>query len=189
MHSPTLLAQSGPLKGRAFTLTGTQIIGRATNCELELHGYGRVSRHHARFNWDGQTLSVADTQSTNGLLVNGQKVSQATLRDGDQIQLGDFSATVRVPAPKTATAGGVKNRMNGWHSLSAPKKWGIAVAAAIVLVLGLMGLRGQGAPDVPVAATARAGEMPDVADAPPPASAAKTQLAPAAMQNIKPPRF
>ena len=194
MVSPTLLAQSGPLKGRSFTLTGTQSIGRAADCELELPGYQRVSRRHARFKWDGQTLSIRDTQSTNGLLVNGQKVSGATLRDGDQIQLGDFSAIVRLPAGKSAPVASVKHQISGWRALAAPQRWGIVGAAAIVLGLGVLGLaRGRSTPQTP---GARTDTMPAVADAPPPSAATQTavapavepvggKLAPAALQNVK----
>ena len=193
MVSPTLLVQSGPLKGRSLTLTGTQLIGRATDCELELAGYQRVSRRHARFKWDGQTLSISDTQSTNGLLVNGQKVSGATLRDGDQIQLGDFSAIVRLPGGKSASASGVKHQLGGWRALGAPQRFGIVGAAAIVLGLGILGLaRGRSTPQAP---GARTDTMPAVADAPP-APATQTavapavepvggKLAPAALQNVK----
>ncbi len=196
MAHPTLLVQSGPFKGRSLNITGAQSIGRAAGCDLELHGYNRVSRQHARFRWDGQTLSVNDTQSTNGLLVNGQKVNDANLRDGDQIQLGDFSALVRVPVPKSAPLGGVKGiaqkQATGWRTMGTPQRWGIVGTAAIVLGLGVVGLSGQGAPDAPAA---RVDNLPEVPAAPP-AEAAQTQvapavepvggkLAPAALQNVK----
>lgn len=192
------------MKGRNLKISGASSVGRAENCDLTLAGYQRVSRQHARLNWDGQTLSVSDSQSTNGLLVNGQKVAAATLRDGDQIQLGDFSALVRLPtaaptatstaaptaAPTAATPtpsradavkGGLKKQMGGWRALGAPQKGGIIGAAAIVLLLGAIGLRGQGAPDVPpspAAPAARVDNMPNVPAAPP-ADSTQTQVAPA----------
>ena len=195
MSHPSLLVQSGPMKGRTLTLTGAQSIGRADECNLTLHGYQRVSRRHARLNWDGQTLAINDTQSTNGLQVNGQKVASADLRDGDQIQLGDFSAIVRFPvaapshksaaagAVSSAIAGGVKNQLSGWRALAAPQRWGIIGAATIVLGLGILGwARGRAAtrivpPGAPSAPAARVDEMPKVPSAKP-VDAAQTQLAP-----------
>ena len=199
MISPTLLAQNGPMKGRTFTLTGAQSIGRATDCELELSGYQRVSRRHARFNWDGHNLSIADSGSTNGLLVNGQRVQTANLRDGDQIQLGDFSAIVRLPAAQAAPANDVKSaahkQLTGWRALGAAQRWGIVGAAILVLGLGAMGLRGQGAPDVATAPGSRVENLPDVPAAPlapatqtavaPAVEPVGGKLAPAALQNVK----
>ena len=212
MIQPFLLVQSGPLRGRDLVISGAQTIGRANDCDLTLAGYGRVSRQHARFDWDGRTLSIRDTQSTNGLRVNGGEVSAATLRDGDTIELGDFSAIVRLPtttAPTAATAtpsistsradavkSGVARQIGGWRALGAPQKGGIIGVAIIVLGLGAVGLRGQGSPDVaPVAPAARVENLPDVPIAPP-APARQTgvvtgvepvggKLAPQALQNVK----
>ncbi len=200
MNFPTLLVQSGPMTGRTLALTGTQFIGRAADCDLELSGYQRVSRRHARFGWDGKTLSVSDEHSTNGLLVNGKKVDKANLRDGDQIQLGDFNATVQLPSSRKSSASEVKSnakqKLNRWHALGAPQKGGIAGTAAIVLVLGVIGLRGQGAPDAATAPSARVENLPKVPAAPTNVDASQTQLAPgvepvggklapAALQNVK----
>ena len=201
MDFPTLLVQSGPIQGRTLALTGAQFIGRAADCDLELRGYERVSRRHARFNWDGRTLSVGDAQSTNGLLVNGKKVSKANLRDGDQIQLGDFSATVQLPRPQESPANEVKGKanshLNGWRALGIPQKWGIIGAALIVLGLGTLGLaRNHAARDAATAPGARVEILPRVPAAPTNVDASQTQLAPAvepvggklapaALQNVK----
>ena len=113
MAQPSLLVQSGPLQGRTLPVSGASSIGRADDCDLTLAGYGRVSRQHARLKWDGQLLSISDSNSTNGLLVNGQKVAAATLREGDQIQLGDFSAIVRFPTPNAPAPTVVAPSSNG----------------------------------------------------------------------------
>ena len=183
------------MQGQTLTLGGAQTVGRATDCELVLAGYQRVSRQHAQLQWNGASLSIRDQNSTNGLLVNGQKVASATLRDGDQIQLGDFSARVQLPAASastsnaTATAnaagighkikGGVHRQIDGWRALGAAQRFGIAGTALIVLALGAFGLRGQGSPDIPAAPAARTTKMPDIPAAPANVDAAQTQLAPA----------
>ena len=187
------------MKGRTLALTGAQSIGRAGDCDLALAGYERVSRHHASFRWDGQSLWLSDAGSTNGLLVNGRKVGKAKLRDGDRIELGDFAAVAHIPGVQSGNAGAMpgetsgavsgalgsaaRRQIGGWRALQPPQKWGIGGAAAIVLMLGVLGLRGQGSPDrsgsptAPQAPGAQAAKMPAVPDAPP-ANAAQTQLAP-----------
>jgi pSer/pThr/pTyr-binding forkhead associated (FHA) protein len=47
-----------------------------------------ASRRHASFALDAGGLTLTDLGSTNGTLVNGQKVSKASLKIGDIIQIG-----------------------------------------------------------------------------------------------------
>lgn len=48
----------------------------------------RVSRHHARLQRVAQGWEVADLASTNGTFVNGAKVRQRPVADGDTVSLG-----------------------------------------------------------------------------------------------------
>ncbi len=48
-----------------------------------------VSKNHLRFEFMMGMYIATDTQSTNGLVVNGKKVRRASLKDGDVLQLGD----------------------------------------------------------------------------------------------------
>jgi pSer/pThr/pTyr-binding forkhead associated (FHA) protein len=41
-------------------------------------------------------VSIVDLGSTNGMLVNGQRVQQATLGDGSVVKIGNTSMTVRL---------------------------------------------------------------------------------------------
>jgi pSer/pThr/pTyr-binding forkhead associated (FHA) protein len=48
-----------------------------------------VSRVHCRFTLgDSGALTVEDLGSTNGTLVNGEKVTKASLNDGDRLKVG-----------------------------------------------------------------------------------------------------
>ncbi len=79
------------------------VIGRGTDADLRINDPG-VSRRHAEIrvhanDRNGADVSVVDLGSTNGMLVNGHKVQQATLDDGGQIKIGNTTMTVRfVPA-------------------------------------------------------------------------------------------
>ncbi len=62
-------------------------IGRETNNLFQIHD-PEVSRKHAEVRKiDGQDV-LFDTQSSNGLFVNGNRIKSITLHSGDQIQIG-----------------------------------------------------------------------------------------------------
>jgi pSer/pThr/pTyr-binding forkhead associated (FHA) protein len=47
-----------------------------------------VSRRHAKISLKGGVVSIEDMGSTNGTFVNGEKVQQATLQEGDRVLIG-----------------------------------------------------------------------------------------------------
>jgi len=64
------------------------VLGRAADCDLVVAD-ARVSRRHAELRREGNCFLLADLGSTNGTLLNGQRLTQALpLRDGDVIELG-----------------------------------------------------------------------------------------------------
>jgi hypothetical protein len=63
------------------------VIGRLTGCDICLDD-ANVSRRHAELLRIGEDWFVADLESTNGTMVNGDTVSKARLREGDVIEIG-----------------------------------------------------------------------------------------------------
>jgi hypothetical protein len=63
-------------------------IGRATGCELHIEA-GSVSRHHAMVLVGPREAIIEDLNSTNGVFVNGRKVSRQQLSDGDAVTIGE----------------------------------------------------------------------------------------------------
>lgn len=53
-----------------------------------------VSRYHARIYRRGRSLEIEDCASSNGTLVNGNRVKTATLRPGDRIRIADIELRV-----------------------------------------------------------------------------------------------
>lgn len=64
-------------------------IGRQNSCEIELAD-DSVSREHALIKRMEQDWELTDSGSRNGLRVNGQKVKNRVLCDGDLITIGDY---------------------------------------------------------------------------------------------------
>jgi hypothetical protein len=66
------------------------IIGRLPDCAVALTD-PQVSRHHAAIQYDERGYHVVDLDSMNGIEVNGMRVREHLLRDGDVIQIGATS--------------------------------------------------------------------------------------------------
>jgi hypothetical protein len=67
--------------------TGSNVIGRGTDSDLQLLDQG-VSRKHVNVEFDGSFATVYDLGSTNGTEVNGHPVGSQLLRHGDVIRIG-----------------------------------------------------------------------------------------------------
>lgn len=72
----------------SHTLSRRTRIGRAAGCELQVDS-SSVSRHHALIVAGPRETVVEDLNSTNGVILNGRKISRAFLNDGDLIVIGD----------------------------------------------------------------------------------------------------
>jgi len=92
------------------------LVGRDELADIPIFGDPSVSRHHATiYRQDGRYL-VADQGTAAGTLVNGQRVSQQYLQDGDEIQLGG----VRMIFYEKATAGPQRRPVDVPRSPVAP---------------------------------------------------------------------
>ncbi|MEA1900057.1 MAG: FHA domain-containing protein [Thermodesulfobacteriota bacterium] len=88
MKAPVIIVQlvhiHGPLKGEIQEFSeSTILIGRHPSCHVLFpKDVAIVSRRHAQIFREGNRFKLID-QSTNGTFVNGKKVKEAYLRDGD----------------------------------------------------------------------------------------------------------
>jgi hypothetical protein len=74
--------------GKRTVLSGNRVvIGRSRECDVTLDD-ANVSRRHAELRREGGGWVVADLGSTNGVKVNGHRVSSQPLQPGDEITLG-----------------------------------------------------------------------------------------------------
>ncbi|BCW66306.1 cell division protein FtsK [Arthrobacter sp. NicSoilB4] len=89
----TLRVLSGPDVGREFSLpSGTSYIGRGRDADIRLAD-PLTSKRHARITV-GETVEIVDTNSANGLLMDGLPVTRATLNSSDTVALGDTTVSV-----------------------------------------------------------------------------------------------
>ena len=73
----------------------TWLVGRSHVCDVTLRD-ATVSRRHALMSARGGACSVRDLDSSNGLFVNGLRVTTAELRPGDQVSFaGAVVAEIR----------------------------------------------------------------------------------------------
>jgi len=83
---------------REITLARTTIvtIGRDPSNDLVLPD-AMVSRRHAVFTREGGSFRVTDQGSLNGTYVNNEPAITELLADGDEVQIGKFRMSVRLP--------------------------------------------------------------------------------------------
>lgn len=94
---PALHVLQGILKDQSFALKGPEMkLGREGG-DLDLNQYVQMSRLHARIFVENGVWNVQDLGSTNGTHINGERVVNRQLQDGDVLQLGDFTARVSLP--------------------------------------------------------------------------------------------
>lgn len=83
-----LIVLSDPCLGSRVLLAEAPVeIGRGARGGLLIDS-DSVSRRHARVDWTGSVHRIVDLGSTNGTFVNGSRVTQHELRDGDRVQIG-----------------------------------------------------------------------------------------------------
>jgi chromosome segregation ATPase len=76
-------------------------IGRAAGCELQIDSTS-VSRHHALILMGPIEAIIEDLNSTNGVILNGRKVTRQALHDGDIVVIGETQFRYAVnPAAQT----------------------------------------------------------------------------------------
>lgn len=89
---------AGDGTSRVVALDGRRLtIGRAPDNGLVL-AEGGASRHHALIRARDRSLVLADLGSTNGTRVNGLRITETALGDGDRIEIGGTLLVVEAAA-------------------------------------------------------------------------------------------
>lgn len=123
----------------------TYVLGRNAQCDVVLSD-SSVSKQHARLGGRQGAWSIEDLDSRNGVSVNGERVANATLVDGDRITLGRvelvFESDAPAPAPQdaaTALFPGLANAVEQANQADEPppKSRGGWLGGSLVLLLAV----------------------------------------------------
>jgi pSer/pThr/pTyr-binding forkhead associated (FHA) protein len=84
--------------GKTWDLGDTTLIGRASDNDVIVSGYGGVSRQHARIRRAGDTYELEDLGSENGTFISREEAVRVvtgptTLADGDVIVMSGARLT------------------------------------------------------------------------------------------------
>lgn len=106
------ISLNGAVLGNYFLEKERFVIGRRPTCDVQINDQG-ISKEHMAILTVGNDQIVEDLGSTNGTLVNGEKVQRHILQNGDVIEVGryaikyvnakalpdmDFDKTLMIPA-------------------------------------------------------------------------------------------
>lgn len=87
------IIHKGKVERNIRLTAGTMVIGRKAECNIQLEEK-MVSGQHAQITIRPNEVILKDLGSTNGTLVNGEAVSEKTLRTGDQISIGNYKLII-----------------------------------------------------------------------------------------------
>lgn len=80
------------------------VIGREVKCAIMLND-NSVSRQHSSITRLAEGYLIRDLGSSNGTFVNGQRIQEYLLQDGDRVSIGDIEFWFEAPANDLAVVG------------------------------------------------------------------------------------
>ena len=83
------------VNGTRHPVVDRVVVGRGTEADLRINDPG-VSRRHAELRREAGDLVVEDLGSTNGTLVDGERVERRRLSDGATVRVGHTDLVVRI---------------------------------------------------------------------------------------------
>jgi hypothetical protein len=99
---PKLHVLSGVLEGKTFDLLEERVsLGRALDNIIRMED-GTISHHHAMLIQEAGDFSLRDLNSTNGTRVNGIRIVETKLHNGDAIRLGSVEMRYESDAKKAS---------------------------------------------------------------------------------------
>jgi hypothetical protein len=93
--SAKLVAIDDDLGAREFALQAQTFVGRTPDNHVRINK-PTVSRRHAQLSQADKVWTVKDLRSENGTYVNGEKISERALADGDRVHFGTVRLIFRV---------------------------------------------------------------------------------------------
>ena len=93
------------LNGRAHELNVDRTtIGRVEDNLFQI-AEPSVSSHHCEVHLRGEEILIRDLNSTNGTFINGEKITESTLKPGQTLRLGNVELKLDAPGAAAHAAG------------------------------------------------------------------------------------
>jgi uncharacterized RDD family membrane protein YckC len=144
---------------REFEIVDNEVhMGRELDNTLRLPDPS-ISRHHCVVRKIAGGYEIQDLQSSNGVLVNGNRVQSSPLRDGDRITLGQVQLTFQDPRPEGSPTVAISR-----DEAPAPPLGTVRMSAS-----ELAAIHGESAPEpkIEIQEQASTGPVPNQPAAPP----------------------
>jgi len=74
---------------------GKTLLGRQEDCPIKIPS-AQISRHHCEITAGGSGIRIRDLGSSNGTFVNGQRVEEAPLHEGDVLAIGPMLFVMQI---------------------------------------------------------------------------------------------
>jgi len=132
--------------GRAIPVNARLVVGSATSSDLVLDD-PRIAARHAAIECAGERIWLRDIDSSDGTLVNGVRVRNASIHPGDQLGFDRSQFVVEAPgmpmrgeAPGTTEYEAVAGQAELGEVAESPAQGGIwwLIGAAALIALGLL---------------------------------------------------
>ena len=102
--SVTMEVVAGAHEGMVLTISRPDsfLVGRTPESDMCLSNDPHFSRHHFRLTASPPNCVLLDLGSRNGTFVNGARVQETVLRDGDEISGGETRIRVMITRPQAS---------------------------------------------------------------------------------------
>lgn len=90
----SLHVDNGPRKGSFYAVSSSSRIGRAPDNDIPLNA-NTVSSYHAEIFVKDNQFYIKDMRSTNGIKVNGERVSESPLEIGTKLKIGEIEMSIK----------------------------------------------------------------------------------------------
>ncbi len=98
--NPHLILIKGFLSERKFPLLEAETTLGRSNANTIVLSDKSVSRNHAKIVKKAEQFYIYDLESTNGVIINGEQVKEAQLKNNDTVVIGEFSFEFIEPSQK-----------------------------------------------------------------------------------------
>jgi hypothetical protein len=96
-----ILQPGGPIEGEIRLPKGRILIGRNPASDIVLD-HPSISSRHCEFKSEGDRVTLQDLNSTNGCFIDGKRVTEAVLNDGQVLRLGAITMSFELSGSRVA---------------------------------------------------------------------------------------